>query len=189
VLANPRSTGFAIQADFPLFLRDLRVEFINIRQWLAGACHHRVGRLLRGLVAHCLVTPMWGQKRPHKPNLPFVPQMSRGSLVTPSTRWYIPFRHNWEPHVTRKPADLVQLKLRFDERLRRRIERAAERNECSMNAEIIKRLEQSFEQVDKIEEFFGGVLAGALGMGEAKTGSRWTDSGNFPAPRRIAPPI
>jgi hypothetical protein len=88
--------------------------------------------------------------------------------------------------VTRKPTDLVQLKLRFDERLRRRIERAAERNECSMNAEIIKRLEQSFEQVDKIEEIFGGahnvalcrMLAGALGMVEAKAGSRWSDPGN-----------
>jgi Arc-like DNA binding domain len=96
--------------------------------------------------------------------------------------------------VTRKPADLVQLKLRFDERLRRRIERAAERNECSMNAEIIKRLERSFEQVDKIEEIFGGehnvalfrMIAGALGMVEAKTGSRWTDPGNVRARGEIA---
>jgi Arc-like DNA binding domain len=91
--------------------------------------------------------------------------------------------------VTRKPTDLVQLKLRFDERLRRRIERAAERNECSMNAEITKRLEQSFERVDKIEEFFGGVLAGALGMVEAKTGSRWTDPGNVRARGEIAQAI
>jgi len=96
--------------------------------------------------------------------------------------------------VTRKPADLVQLKLRFDERLRRRIERAAQRNECSMNAEIIKRLEQSFEQVDKIEEIFGGehnvalfrMIAGALGMVEASTGSRWTDPGNVRARGEIA---
>jgi hypothetical protein len=96
--------------------------------------------------------------------------------------------------VTRKPTDLVQLKLRFDERLRRRIERAAERNECSMNAEIIKRLEQSFEQVDKIEEIFGGahnvalfrMLAGALGMVEANAGSRWSDPGNVKARGEIA---
>jgi hypothetical protein len=102
-----------------------------------------------------------------------------------------------EPDVTRKPTDLVQLKLRFDERLRRRIERAAERNECSMNAEIIKRLEQSFEQVDKIEEIFGGehnvalfrMLAGALGMVEAKAGSRWTDPGNVRARGEIAEAI
>ena len=99
--------------------------------------------------------------------------------------------------MTRKPTDLVQLKLRFDERLRRRIERAAERNECSMNAEIIKRLEQSFEQVDKIEEIFGGehnvalfrMLAGALGMVEAKAGSRWTDPGNVRARGEIAQAI
>jgi hypothetical protein len=88
--------------------------------------------------------------------------------------------------VTRKPTDLVQLKLRFDERLRRRIDRAAEHNECSMNAEIIKRLEQSFEQVDEIEEIekiFGGadnferfkMLARAIGLVEAKAGARWTD--------------
>jgi Arc-like DNA binding domain len=85
--------------------------------------------------------------------------------------------------VTRKPTDLVQLKLRFDERLRRRIERAAERHECSMNAEIIKRLEQSFEQIDEIEKIFGGadefarfkMLASALGKVEAKAGARWTD--------------
>jgi hypothetical protein len=106
--------------------------------------------------------------------------------VTPLTKWYIPFRHNWEPDVTRKPTDLVQLKLRFDERLRRRIDRAAKHNECSMNAEIIKRLEQSFEQVDEIEEIekiFGGadnferfkMLARAIGLVEAKAGARWTD--------------
>ena len=96
--------------------------------------------------------------------------------------------------MTRKPTDLVQLKLRFDERLRRRIERAAERNECSMNAEIIKRLEQSFEQVDKIEEIFGGehnvalfrMIAGALGMVEARTGSRWSDPANVRARAEIA---
>jgi hypothetical protein len=96
--------------------------------------------------------------------------------------------------VTRKPTALVQLKLRFDERLRRRIERAAERNECSMNAEIIKRLEQSFEQVDKIEEIFGGehnvalfrLLAGEIGLVEAKAGARWTDPGNVKARGEIA---
>jgi Arc-like DNA binding domain len=99
--------------------------------------------------------------------------------------------------VTRKPADLVQLKLRFDERLRRRIERAAERNECSMNAEIIRRLGQSFEQVDKIEDIFGGehnvalfrMLAGALGMVEAKTASHWADPSNVRARGEIAQAI
>jgi hypothetical protein len=99
--------------------------------------------------------------------------------------------------VTRKPTDLVQLKLRFDERLRRRIERAAERNECSMNAEIIKRLEQSFEQVDEIEKIFGGehnvalfrMLAGALGLVEAKAGSHWSNPHNVKVRGDIAQAI
>jgi hypothetical protein len=51
--------------------------------------------------------------------------------------------------VARKPTDEVQLKLRFDERLRRRIAKEAERNDRSMNAEIIHRLEQSFQQEDR----------------------------------------
>jgi hypothetical protein len=56
--------------------------------------------------------------------------------------------------VARKPADEVQLKLRFDERLRRRLAKEAERNQRSMNAEIIHRLEQSFQQEDVIEKTF-----------------------------------
>jgi hypothetical protein len=46
--------------------------------------------------------------------------------------------------MARKPTDTVQLNLRFSEALRRRLEREAERNDRSMNAEIIDRLEQSF---------------------------------------------
>jgi Arc-like DNA binding domain len=48
--------------------------------------------------------------------------------------------------MARKPADAVQLKLRFQEALRRRLERAADQAERSMNAEIIYRLEKSFER-------------------------------------------
>ena len=99
--------------------------------------------------------------------------------------------------MARKRTDTIKLQLRLSERLRRRIERAAERNECSMNAEIIKRLEQSFEQVDKIEEILGGeynvalfrMLAGALGMVEAKVGSRWTDPDNVKVRGEIAQAI
>jgi SpoVK/Ycf46/Vps4 family AAA+-type ATPase len=50
--------------------------------------------------------------------------------------------------VVRKLADTIHLRLRFDERLRRRIEKAAEQNNQSMNAEIIARLEQSFAKED-----------------------------------------
>ena len=99
--------------------------------------------------------------------------------------------------MARKLTDTVKLQVRLSERLRRRLERAAAALECSMNAEIIKRLEQSFEQVDKIEEILGGeynvalfrMLAGALGMVEAKVGSRWTDLGNVRARGEIAQAI
>jgi hypothetical protein len=46
--------------------------------------------------------------------------------------------------MARKPTDEVQLKLRFSEALRRRLERAAARNHRSMNTEIIHRLDWSF---------------------------------------------
>jgi len=50
--------------------------------------------------------------------------------------------------MSRKPSETVQLKLRFPEKLRQRIESAAARNERSMNAEIVRRLEQSFQKED-----------------------------------------
>jgi hypothetical protein len=48
----------------------------------------------------------------------------------------------------RKPADTVHLRLRFSEKLRRRIEAAAVKNQQSMNLEIVERLERSFGQED-----------------------------------------
>lgn len=51
--------------------------------------------------------------------------------------------------MARKQSDTVQLKLRFPEKLRLRIELAADRNQRSMNAEIIHRLEQSFQKDDQ----------------------------------------
>lgn len=47
--------------------------------------------------------------------------------------------------MARKPHETVQLKLRFPESLRRRLERDAGRNKQSMNSEIVSRLESSFE--------------------------------------------
>ena len=47
--------------------------------------------------------------------------------------------------MARKPNEMVQLKLRFPESLRRRLERDAGRNKQSMNSEIVSRLESSFE--------------------------------------------
>jgi hypothetical protein len=51
--------------------------------------------------------------------------------------------------MPRKLTDTVQLKLRFDEKLRRRLEREANQNKRSMNAEIIDRLEKSFAKQDE----------------------------------------
>jgi hypothetical protein len=46
--------------------------------------------------------------------------------------------------MARKPTDMVQLKLRFPEAVRRRLEREAKRNNRSMNTEIINRLQRTF---------------------------------------------
>jgi len=54
--------------------------------------------------------------------------------------------------MTRKPSQTVQLKLRFPEKIRLRIESAAERNQQSMNSEIVQRLEKSFDK-DDLEAF------------------------------------
>ena len=51
--------------------------------------------------------------------------------------------------MNRKKSETVQLKLRFPESLRLRIDSAAKQNQRSMNAEIIKRLEQSFQRQDQ----------------------------------------
>lgn len=64
--------------------------------------------------------------------------------------------------MTKKPADPVKLNLRFTEALRRRLEKHAERNNRSMNEEIIRRLEESFAKDDltqTIEDFANRVVA------------------------------
>jgi hypothetical protein len=47
--------------------------------------------------------------------------------------------------LARKLTDTVQLKLRFGEKLRRRLEKEATRRGHSLNTEIINRLEESFD--------------------------------------------
>ena len=64
--------------------------------------------------------------------------------------------------MARKPTDEVQLKLRFDEKLRRRLAREAERKDRSMNAEIVLRLESSFQQEDT-KQLFKRALAAIVG--------------------------
>jgi hypothetical protein len=53
--------------------------------------------------------------------------------------------------MQRKLTDQVQLKLRFDERLRRKLERAAG-NDRSLNAEIVHRLERSLQDGEILTE-------------------------------------
>jgi hypothetical protein len=58
--------------------------------------------------------------------------------------------------VQRKPGDTVQLKLRFPEALRGRLERAAKGHDQSLNSEIVARLYNSFkverEMLDQVAE-------------------------------------
>jgi len=73
--------------------------------------------------------------------------------------------------VARKVTDTVQLKLRFSERLRRRLERAAEHHEWSMNTEIVDRLDVSFQR-EALEKEIGGVIEQAVHEAATKTARR-----------------
>ena len=91
--------------------------------------------------------------------------------------------------MARKPTDTVQLKLRFSEALRRRLEREAARQDRSLNSEIISRLEQSFQKRDESEltastlrAAFGGAtgdllraIAIAIWLIERRTGKKWNE--------------
>jgi hypothetical protein len=55
--------------------------------------------------------------------------------------------------MAKKPANPVKLNLRFTEGLRARLEKQAQRNNHSLNGEIVYRLERSFEQADQIAIF------------------------------------
>ena len=91
--------------------------------------------------------------------------------------------------MARKPTDTVQLKLRFSEALRRRLEREAARQDRSLNSEIISRVEQSFQKRDESEltgstlrAAFGGAtgdllraIAIAIWLIEKRTGKKWNE--------------
>jgi predicted DNA-binding ribbon-helix-helix protein len=69
--------------------------------------------------------------------------------------------------MARKPTDEVQLKLRFSEALRKKLDRAADQGERSLNAEIIHRLEHSFtDEADLTVEIKS--LSAKLGKVEAE---------------------
>jgi hypothetical protein len=79
----------------------------------------------------------------------------------------------------RKPSDTVKLNLRFPESLRRLLEGVAKKQERSMNAEIVRRLENSFEY----EKVFGNqrtlillrLIGAAVTMIEEGAGKRWNE--------------
>jgi hypothetical protein len=50
--------------------------------------------------------------------------------------------------VAHKLTDIVQVNLRLRESLRRKLEREAERRGLSFNAELIRRLQESFDRED-----------------------------------------
>ena len=91
--------------------------------------------------------------------------------------------------MARKKTDTVQLKLRFSEALRRRLEREAKQQKQSLNGEIISRLEQSFrkaEDADLIASTFRAAwgeatgdllrtIATAVWLIERRTGKKWNE--------------
>lgn len=74
----------------------------------------------------------------------------------------------------RKPTDIVQLKLRLREELRRKLERAATKKEHSLNTEMVERLDRSFDlesQASDREE----ILREIQSLREMITGHRMPD--------------
>lgn len=59
--------------------------------------------------------------------------------------------------MARKLSDTVKLNLRFSEELRRRLERAAAKNNQSLNSEIVARLDGSF-RFENLEAFTERLL-------------------------------
>jgi hypothetical protein len=99
-----------------------------------------------------------GRKRVTQPWLP------RAYDSFPSTGSTSPTTTGSEPPGShqRPLNETVQLKLRFSEALRRKLEEAAASNKRSLNAEIIKRLEGSFLSLDRIPRLVADALLEGL---------------------------
>lgn len=65
--------------------------------------------------------------------------------------------------MARKLSETVKLNLRFSEELRRKLEKAADRHNQSMNLEIVERLEESFRRVE-LEDIITAAVAAATEM-------------------------
>jgi hypothetical protein len=70
--------------------------------------------------------------------------------------------------MVRKGQELRPVMTRIPEGLRRRLEREAEQNRRSMNAEIIHRLEQSFQRQDQ-KEMINAAVKSSAGAAVVKT--------------------
>jgi hypothetical protein len=95
--------------------------------------------------------------------------------------------------MVRKSKQLRPVMTRIPEGLRRKLEREAEQNRCSMNAEIIRRLESSFrrEETQLFARALATVLAGVqdnkqqLERLTAPLPTTLLDLGHLPAPAPI----
>jgi hypothetical protein len=68
--------------------------------------------------------------------------------------------------MKRKSTAYVQFKARMQERLRAKLEHAAKQHGVSINAEIIDRLERSFDREAFLQDL-RGVVSGGLQAGDA----------------------
>jgi hypothetical protein len=57
--------------------------------------------------------------------------------------------------MSKKPSQMVQVKVRMREDLRRKIEHAAQKNGLTINAEILRRLDQTFGGLSNLERAIG----------------------------------
>jgi hypothetical protein len=64
--------------------------------------------------------------------------------------------------MAKKDFDLRPVMTRIPEGLRKKLERAAQQRQSSMNSEIVRRLEESFAQAQKIEDVLGGPENAAM---------------------------
>ena len=95
--------------------------------------------------------------------------------------------------MARKPSDTVQLKLRFPEALRRRLEREARRHGQSLNREILSILEERFRESDDADRHaaaFAEALRDEFMRLYREDKTSWQAAGaNEPPVPPLGPPI